>query len=1449
MEVSSNHIIESHVFEVELKDKERTNEFFDRIKSISYDELLEIIDDVLTGISIDGYTFQIDRVELEIGSINPDNFEYELRLRIEEALINYFKGAFAPNGRLTTGKTVTQELRLLDQFETYLKWGHYNWNTNKTTNPVELATTLLNTNPEGVSRVLEEYLSQDEARKRFIYQFDDKLISRFVASSKRSFGERLLGYRNEIKKDQMKHKRVDVSENKFRVVLWDITLAYLYLKTHSFHGRKQFLSYYFQKVSQQYRIDYKSLLQTVSIGIKKFSEKMSVDSDFAEIVRELLTEVDQNQFSVGNDNTQNFDQIKLAFDYIFSNGTFLEKSELNSFQSLNERVYKEFRFHPAETKEFFKKIVADKSKRGNLELLLNAENLNLIISNVNDFEIENRRDMYDRILTASNKDEVLRRKVVPILQSIKGRIILKALTEHPGDGLKLLDLALGFVFNHNGLSGDVKRHFKTVLIQLLDEGQQKKVSTFPYFKRTDFNDPKKSTSIFLNAINPESTDEEVLKHIAKSTGSAKTDYAKLKRELLAIGFKENRAKKMADALKVLESAEARKAVVTAQYMPNDSLELRAFKLFEKLIQTPGSNTLVLADSGFLKQLEDTLENLLRKMEEDDRSSEQKVEKELKIFTAKFNWLDTALIQRIKSELLNSLETPLKIDSGRNTFVFTEEQKTKYKKQLFQQVNSNELTEIKPLLEFILQLSNELNIDEKEIVSALLKDLLDDSAFKRLSTKFDPGVIKGILPKLRELKATYSNNAEGLYRAIKENFRHLSNAEADELKETLFENDSATKLMPLVKKVYESYQTTEDIEETPPPQVDFKVLQHWLIKTEKLYETWKLSAQINHELRQAIKKLASSQKTTFKTVAAQLLGQLKSRHGLTPFESELINIIVAESDDQMLKKDIQREKNELDHKLISNFLKYNQIPDWYDHKDFKQIVDLIKKSLKENPVKFVQELQAVNHHPGLFSKENFLDLIRHLNDHPINRFYQNIVIAEKLFEYDLKGLFGVKEGDIQTLRKRLFIFGIKTNFQGDSQQFFNRLRFMSQRLINIPEEKMEKLIYYSENDLDNRSVHLLFWKSNFRSRKELLDEIETTNVYSDYAKSWFNLLVDKQPITQQQLKLFKDLIPKIKSEKLLDSETFIASLNDRGVRSKMIETVGDDFLLEIVQSDLNANSSASVAYASTLLEKFKLHLSTKHFNQLRSLWFDQLLKLYAVGGLRKLNAENWKALFYRTVEKAVGMNEIQRLLDKDEEIKEEAKTFLVQVQDELIQHAEASEVLIEEEELPEAEKVFVENAGLVIIAPYFSRLFSRLEMTQNGKFKDEESKFKAVCYTQYLATGKLPKHENELVLNKVLCGMSIADPVELIDEIPQEDMDLMEGLLKSITQQWTPLQSTSVEGLRESFLIRDGRLRQDDEYYYLNVETKTFDMLIDRLPWSINLIKIGWMKKPLNVEWR
>ncbi|MCI4176515.1 contractile injection system tape measure protein, partial [Dickeya dianthicola] len=80
-------------------------------------------------------------------------------------------------------------------------------------------------------------------------------------------------------------------------------------------------------------------------------------------------------------------------------------------------------------------------------------------------------------------------------------------------------------------------------------------------------------------------------------------------------------------------------------------------------------------------------------------------------------------------------------------------------------------------------------------------------------------------------------------------------------------------------------------------------------------------------------------------------------------------------------------------------------------------------------------------------------------------------------------------------------------------------------------------------------------------------------------------------------------------------------------------------------------------------------------------------------------------------------------------------------------------------------------------------------------------------------------------------------------------DTLDALLAAILQHWNALGHTSVDGLRQTFLQREGTLWRQADSWKLEVVAGPFDMLLDRLPWRYSTIKYPWMDRPLHVVWR
>jgi hypothetical protein len=172
-----------------------------------------------------------------------------------------------------------------------------------------------------------------------------------------------------------------------------------------------------------------------------------------------------------------------------------------------------------------------------------------------------------------------------------------------------------------------------------------------------------------------------------------------------------------------------------------------------------------------------------------------------------------------------------------------------------------------------------------------------------------------------------------------------------------------------------------------------------------------------------------------------------------------------------------------------------------------------------------------------------------------------------------------------------------------------------------------------------------------------------------------------------------------------------------------------------------------------------------------------------------------------------------------------------------------------ESAPFAGDANLRNAGLVLIAPYIERLFAMLDITRDGIFVSDDARQRGVHLLQYAITGEESTPEYLLSLNKLLCGMPSAVPVALGISVTAEERGTIDQMLGAVIAHWSAIGACSIAGLRETFLQREGCLYYEEEAWHLTVPQRTFDMLLDRLPWGYQLIKFSWMAAPLNVTWR
>jgi hypothetical protein len=166
-----------------------------------------------------------------------------------------------------------------------------------------------------------------------------------------------------------------------------------------------------------------------------------------------------------------------------------------------------------------------------------------------------------------------------------------------------------------------------------------------------------------------------------------------------------------------------------------------------------------------------------------------------------------------------------------------------------------------------------------------------------------------------------------------------------------------------------------------------------------------------------------------------------------------------------------------------------------------------------------------------------------------------------------------------------------------------------------------------------------------------------------------------------------------------------------------------------------------------------------------------------------------------------------------------------------------------------EPIYLNQAGLVILFPFIESFFKTVQVIEDKRFTDETARAKAVHLLHYLATGKTGAGEYDLILEKLLCGVPLGMPIERDVILSENDLKLANDLLGVVINYWTALGTCSVDGLRETFLQRPAKLTVSaDDNWLLQVERRTVDILMDRLPWGVSMVKTTWMSRFMVVEW-
>ncbi|WP_281233226.1 contractile injection system tape measure protein [Flavobacterium gelatinilyticum] len=166
--------------------------------------------------------------------------------------------------------------------------------------------------------------------------------------------------------------------------------------------------------------------------------------------------------------------------------------------------------------------------------------------------------------------------------------------------------------------------------------------------------------------------------------------------------------------------------------------------------------------------------------------------------------------------------------------------------------------------------------------------------------------------------------------------------------------------------------------------------------------------------------------------------------------------------------------------------------------------------------------------------------------------------------------------------------------------------------------------------------------------------------------------------------------------------------------------------------------------------------------------------------------------------------------------------------------------------PAFQSCYVQNAGLIILHPFLKEMLKKCKvMNENNTLSDKEL---AAHILHYAATQKESDYEYTMLFEKFLCGIPLQETIRRDIQVNEYQKLQVEEMLKSAVQHWKALKNTSTGVLRTEFLQREGKFDWSETNPKLSIERKTQDLLLEKIPWNISVVKIPWIEKLIYTQW-
>ena len=565
-------------------------------------------------------------------------------------------------------------------------------------------------------------------------------------------------------------------------------------------------------------------------------------------------------------------------------------------------------------------------------------------------------------------------------------------------------------------------------------------------------------------------------------------------------------------------------------------------------------------------------------------------------------------------------------------------------------------------------------------------------------------------------------------------------------------------------------------------------------------------------------------------------------------------------------------------FLLHLILYNEYPWWsieFDHQGFSKsenLVRLTNQMLNEHPKSFIEAVSMLKRPDGVFEK-----IIPIMKPQVIDRILLILSPQHGAFVVNFNLLikrWGYLKAKDEWITFLFRYFSHLESFDHD-RFILSSVTFIAKKTTFVFPKVKEQLLKITSDALHEGEMKFLPFMKLFNDLNLNNEVMPIPNTYlvkhhpnKDFiAIMTYYITTGSLPADYAFLiKSYLAFLRKIESYLNTGHEdvrgAIISVMENSEVRTRVVRNEKEDVLFLITRALFPKHTKSLMTYKSDIIKLFtqiwpsiqpkiinelfyqtiyQSVLNAKFMNlnalDLVHLFLQQFKKVNQISFDFDMNAYTYLNISDKLIEMIVSLNTSKQTRDIPKENDSEVKPLpiILDLTDEI-------------ESIKLEHRIEIKNAGIVIVWPYLDRFFQMLEMTEKGAFKTEEDAVRAVHLIQYLVTGSNETPEHELLLNKILCGIKLATPVPLQIELTDKEKETSDLMLKGVMQNWEKLKSSSIDAMREGFFVRQGFVEEKDDFWELEVEKKTIDILLKSLPWGFGTVKLPWMSKRMIVNW-